>query len=63
MRSTSRAPRRALRSALVKLNGQNLSNLHPHPWYSAWNYSHPTLLERLSAIEHYEGAARQAAPA
>ena len=40
----------ALRSALVKLNGQNLSNLHPHPLYSAWHYSHPTLLERLSAI-------------
>jgi STE24 endopeptidase len=40
----------ALRSALVKLNGQNLSNLHPHPWYSAWHYSHPTLLERVAAI-------------
>ena len=41
---------RALRSALVKLNGENLANLHPHPWYSAWHYSHPTLLERLAAI-------------
>jgi STE24 endopeptidase len=40
----------ALRSALVKLNGENLSNLHPHPLYSAWHYSHPTLLERLAAI-------------
>jgi len=58
----ARAPA-ALRSALVKLNGQNLSNLHPHPWYSAWNYSHPTLLERLSAIERYEALAREAAPA
>ncbi len=58
----ARAPA-ALRSALVKLNGQNLSNLHPHPWYSAWNYSHPTLLERLSAIERYEAAEREAAPA
>ena len=58
----ARAPA-ALRSALVKLNGQNLTNLHPHPWYSAWNYSHPTLLERLSAIERYEAAARAAAPA
>ncbi|MFL5264893.1 MAG: M48 family metallopeptidase [Anaeromyxobacteraceae bacterium] len=45
----ARAPE-ALRSALVKLNGQNLSNLHPHPWYSAWHYSHPTLVERLAAI-------------
>jgi STE24 endopeptidase len=46
----ARAPA-ALRSALVKLNGQNLANLHPHPWYSAWHYSHPTLVERLQAIE------------
>ncbi len=46
----ARAPA-ALRSALVKLNGENLSNLNPHPWYSAWHYSHPTLVERLEAIE------------
>ena len=44
----------ALESALVKLNGENLSNLWPHPWYSAWHYSHPTLLERLAAIERAE---------
>jgi STE24 endopeptidase len=41
----------ALGSALVKLNGENLSNLHPHPWYSRWHYTHPTLLERLAAID------------
>ncbi len=41
----------ALKSALVKLNGENLANLHPHPWYSRWHYSHPTLLERLRAID------------
>ena len=41
----------ALGSALVKLNGENLGNLHPHPWYSRWHYTHPTLLERLRAIE------------
>jgi len=46
----ARAPE-ALRAALVKLNGQNLANLHPHPWYSAWNDSHPPLAERLAAIE------------
>jgi STE24 endopeptidase len=45
----ARAPD-ALASALVRLNGENLSNLHPHPWYSAWHYSHPTLVERLEAI-------------
>jgi STE24 endopeptidase len=46
----ARAPG-ALGSALVKLNRENLSNLHPHPWYSRWHYTHPTLLERLAAIE------------
>ena len=46
----ARAPE-ALKSALVKLNGENLSNLPPPPWYSRWHYSHPTLLERLGAID------------
>ncbi len=36
--------------ALRKLNEKNLSNLTPHPWYSAWNYSHPTLIEREGAL-------------
>jgi STE24 endopeptidase len=46
----ARAPE-ALETALVRLNGENLSNLHPHPWYSAWHYSHPVLVERLAAIQ------------
>jgi STE24 endopeptidase len=46
----ARAPE-ALKRALVRLNGENLSNLHPHPWYSAWHYSHPALVERLAAID------------
>ena len=46
----ARAPE-ALKSALVKLNGENLANLYPHPWYSRWHYSHPTLLDRLAAID------------
>ena len=41
----------AMKSALVKLNGENLSNLHPHPWYSRWHYSHPPLVDRLAAID------------
>lgn len=36
--------------ALRKLSEKNLSNLTPHPWFSAWHYSHPTLLERESAL-------------
>jgi STE24 endopeptidase len=39
-----------LRASLLRLNGENLSNLNPHPWYSAWHYSHPPLVERLAAL-------------
>lgn len=36
--------------ALRKLNEKNLSNLTPHPTYSGFYYSHPTLLEREQAL-------------
>ncbi len=36
--------------ALRKLNEKNLSNLTPHPTYSGFYYSHPTLLERERAL-------------
>ena len=36
--------------SLKKLYRENLSNLFPHPWYSCFHYSHPTLLEREKAI-------------
>lgn len=42
-----------LQSALLKLNEKNLSNLTPHPLYSFFYYSHPTLEERLNALEKY----------
>jgi STE24 endopeptidase len=41
---------RSLIGALRKLNEKNLSNLTPHPWYSGFYYSHPTLLEREEAL-------------
>lgn len=47
----------ALGGALIALSRDNLSNPNPHPWYSAWHYSHPTLAQRLGALR------RQAAPA
>jgi STE24 endopeptidase len=40
----------SLVGALRKLNEKNLSNLTPHPFYSAFYYSHPTLLERERAL-------------
>jgi STE24 endopeptidase len=40
----------SLIQALRKLSKKNLSNLIPHPLYSAFYYSHPTLLERERAM-------------
>lgn len=37
-------------TALKKLAVNNLSNLTPHPFYVALNYSHPPVLDRLKAI-------------
>ncbi len=51
----ARAPE-ALKGALVRLNGENLSNLHPHPWYSAWHYTHPPLVERLAGVDRATAA-------
>ena len=39
-----------LKEALIKLSKNNLSNLTPHPAYVFFNYSHPTLLQRLRAL-------------
>ncbi len=39
-----------LMKSLRKLHKENLSNLTPHPIYSGFYYSHPTLLERESAL-------------
>ena len=39
-----------MEEALIKLTIKNLSNLTPHPWYSAYHYSHPTPAERIGAL-------------
>jgi STE24 endopeptidase len=41
---------RPMEEALINLTVKNLSNLNPHPWYSAYHYSHPTPTERIGAI-------------
>ncbi|NOZ67733.1 MAG: M48 family metallopeptidase [Deferribacteres bacterium] len=41
-------------SALVKLSKDNLSNLHPHPLYALFHYSHPPVLERIRRIREFE---------
>ncbi|ORX83812.1 hypothetical protein BCR32DRAFT_326240 [Anaeromyces robustus] len=38
-------------SGLIKIHIENLSNLIVDPLYSAWNYSHPPLLERIDHIK------------
>ena len=39
-----------LAGALAKLGTENLSNLHPHPLYAAFYYSHPPLAERIGGL-------------
>jgi STE24 endopeptidase len=44
--------------ALRKLTQKNLGNLTPHPLYSGFHYSHPTLLERERALNAQPGSRR-----
>ncbi|MBN2009283.1 M48 family metallopeptidase [candidate division KSB1 bacterium] len=39
-----------LATALQKLSKDNLSNLHPHPWFAKIYYSHPPVIERLKKL-------------
>ena len=39
-----------LANALVKLSRDNLANLHPHPLYAAFYYSHPPVIERVRRL-------------
>ncbi len=45
----------SLIDALKKLSADNLSNLAPHPFFVFLNYTHPPLLQRVEAIQHYRG--------
>ncbi len=37
----------AMATSLIKLSKDNLSNLHPHPLYASFYYSHPPVVERV----------------
>jgi STE24 endopeptidase len=41
---------RFLAQALTRLAKENLANLHPHPAYVAFYYSHPPLAERVERL-------------
>lgn len=40
----------ALGSALIKLSKENLANLHPHPLYAMFYYSHPPVVVRVAKL-------------
>lgn len=40
----------AMISSLVKLSRENLSNIHPHPLYAKFYYSHPPVAERVRSL-------------
>ena len=42
-----------MEEALINLTVKNLANLTPHPWYSAYHYSHPSPAERIEAIRQW----------
>src|SRR6187431_797294 len=47
-----------LAAALAKLGTENLSNLHPHPLYAAFYYSHPPLVEHSGGMRLLADATR-----
>ena len=51
----------SLTGALRKLHEKNLSNLTPHPWFSRFYYSHPTLVEREAALRRDQASATPSA--
>jgi len=52
-----------LAGALAKLGTENLANLHPHPLYAAFYYSHPPLTERIGHLRLLADASSTREPA
>jgi STE24 endopeptidase len=44
-----------LASGLVKLSCDNLANLHPHPWYAVFYFSHPPVVQRVQRLRAEAG--------
>jgi STE24 endopeptidase len=47
---------RFLAQALKRLAKENLANLHPHPTYVAFYYSHPPLAQRVERLRAMDSA-------
>jgi len=45
-----------LSRALAKLSCENLSNLHPHPHYAWFYYSHPPVTARIARLSELESS-------
>ena len=50
---------RELQSGLCKIHLEYLGAMCPDPGYSAYDYSHPPLVERLSAMMRYDKTVTQ----
>lgn len=50
----------SLISALKRLAKDNLANLHPHPLYVWFYYSHPPLTHRITALRKMDGIGEEA---
>jgi STE24 endopeptidase len=40
-----------LKSGLIKIHTKNMGNLNRDKWFSTYHYTHPSLVERLQAID------------
>ena len=45
----------SLATSLIKLSKDNLSNIHPHPLYAKFYYSHPPVVERVNKLREKAG--------
>ena len=41
----------ALISSLIKFTSENCGDAFPNKWYESWNYSHPSIVNRINAIK------------
>lgn len=44
-----------LATALIQMSKENLANLHPHPTYARFYYSHPPVVERVRKLRELKG--------